>query len=200
MSKFKFQMPKKSITSHETQALNMRTRTTHTDTKSERSDKGISMVDIGGIYLLIIGLHDPRWVQIGGLGYRLFRRGSYGYVGSAIRAMRARLDRHLKDVKRLHWHIDYLLRYADINAIIYGQCRRDEECALANQLSSIFQCIPGFGSSDCRCSSHLFFSHLPSPLMRIGYSSFWRIGLTPRPYWKKPYIRAFDVNLDDGKI
>jgi|GEM_PF-366636 Uri superfamily endonuclease len=153
------------------------------------------MVGIGGIYLLIIGLHDPRWIQIGGLGYRLFRRGYYGYVGSAIRGMRSRLDRHLKGVKRLHWHIDYLLRYADIDAIIYGQCRRDEECALANQLSSIFQSVPSFGSTDCRCSSHLFFSYRRSPLMKIGYSSFRRIGLTPHPYWKKPYIRASDLDL-----
>jgi len=154
------------------------------------------MAEIGGIYLLIIGLHEPRWIQIGGLGYRLFRRGSYGYVGSALRGMRSRLDRHLKNAKRLHWHIDYLLRYADIEHIVYGQCRRDEECVLANQLSSIFQSIPGFGSADCRCSSHLFFSHHRSPLMRIGYSSFRRIGLTPCPYWKKPYIRTSDLNSD----
>jgi Uri superfamily endonuclease len=156
------------------------------------------MVDIGGIYLLIVGLHEPRWIRIGGLGYRLFRRGSYGYVGSALRGMRSRLDRHLKDVKRLHWHIDYLLRYADIEAIAYGQCRRDEECGLANQLSSVFQSIPGFGSTDCRCPSHLFFSRYRSPLTRVGYSSFRRIGLTPRPYWKKPHIRAFDLDLDCG--
>jgi Uri superfamily endonuclease len=156
------------------------------------------MAEIGGIYLLIIGLHEPRWIQIGGLGYRLFRRGSYGYVGSALRGMRSRLDRHLKNAKRLHWHIDYLLRYADIEAIVYGQYRRDEECGLANQLSSVFQSIPGFGSTDCRCSSHLFFSRYRSPLTRVGYSSFRRIGLTPRPYWKKPHIRALDLDLDGG--
>jgi len=172
-----------------------------TDRKApERIEKGISMAYIGGIYLLIVGLYEPRWIQIGGLGYRLFRRGFYGYVGSALRGMRSRLDRHLKDVKKLHWHIDYFLQYGTIEAVAYGECRQNEECALANQLSSIFQSIPGFGSSDCRCSSHLFFSHLRSPLMRTGYSSFRRIGLTPRPYWKKPYIRAFDVNLEDGRI
>jgi Uri superfamily endonuclease len=149
--------------------------------------------EIGGIYLLIIRLHMARWIQIGGLGYRSFRRGSYGYVGSAIRGVRPRLDRHLKHVKRLHWHIDYLLQYAEIEVILYGQCHWDVECALANQLSSIFQPVPGFGSTDCRCSSHLFFARHRDPLIGIIYRSFWLIGLTPRLYWKKPHIRAFNT-------
>jgi len=86
-----------------------------------------------GIYLLVIRLYGPRWIQIGGLGYRFFHRGSYGYVGSARRGMKSRLNRHLKEIKRLHWHIDYLLRYAEIVAIIYGSAIRIRSvCWLTN--------------------------------------------------------------------
>jgi Uri superfamily endonuclease len=151
------------------------------------------MTEIGGVYLLLIRLGSPRWIQIGGLGYRSFRPGSYGYVGSGITGMKPRLDRHLKDVKKLHWHIDYLLRHAEIEGILYGQCRSDKECALADQLSQAFHSIPGFGSTDCRCTSHLFFSLDRSLLAKIGCGSFRRIELTPRLYWKKPHIGAFDT-------
>jgi sugar fermentation stimulation protein A len=151
-----------------------------------------------GIYLLVIRLYGPRWIQIGGLGYRFFHRGSYGYVGSARRGMKSRLNRHLKDVKRLHWHIDYLLRYAEIVAIIYGQCHSDKECMLANELSRIIKFLPGFGSTDCRCTSHLFFSPQQRPLVRVGYGSFRRIGLIPRLYWKKPSMKVFDWYFNNG--
>lgn len=151
-----------------------------------------------GIYLLVIRLYGPRWIQIGGLGYRFFHRGSYGYVGSARRGMMSRLNRHLKEKKRLHWHIDYLLRYAEIVAIIYGECYSDKECMLANELSRIIQFLPGFGSSDCRCTSHLVFSPHQRTLVRVGYGSFGRIGLIPRLYWKKPSMKVFDLDFNNG--
>lgn len=153
------------------------------------------MGEIAGIYLLMIRLHGGRWIQIGGLGYRFFHRGSYGYVGVTRRAMKSRLDRHLKDVKRLHWHIDYLLRYGEIETIVYGQCLSDKECLLASELSRIFQFLPGFGSTNCRCPSHLFFFPHRRPLARAGYGSFRRIGLKPRLYWKKPSMRGVHIGF-----
>ncbi|UCD71468.1 MAG: GIY-YIG nuclease family protein [Syntrophobacterales bacterium] len=156
------------------------------------------MVEIGGIYLLMIRLYGRRLIQIGGLGYRFFHRGSYGYVGSAKRRMNSRLNRHLKDGKRLHWHIDYLLQYAEIEVVVYGQCHSDKECMLAKELSHVFQCLPGFGSTDCKCTSHLFFSPDRRPLVRSGYGSFRRIGLTPRLYLKKPSMRMLDLDFNNG--
>ena len=156
------------------------------------------MVEIGGIYLLLIRLYRLRCIHVGGLGYRFFHRGSYGYVGSARRGMTSRLERHLNDVKRLHWHIDYLLRCAEIELIIYGQCCSDKECVFADELSRIFQYIPGFGSTDCRCSSHLFFCPHRRSLFKVGYGSFRRIGLTQRVYWKRPSIGVFDLDSDNG--
>ncbi len=111
--------------------------------------------------------------------------------------MRPRLNRHLKDVKKLHWHIDYLLRYAKIEIILYGQCYSDKECLLANELSRTFKLLPGFGSTDCRCTSHLFFSSQRGFLVRVGYGSFRRIGLIPRIYWRKPSMRSFSLDLEN---
>ena len=146
----------------------------------------------------MIHLHGPRGIRIGRLGHRFFRRGSYAYVGSARRGMSSRLNRHLKDKKRPHWHIDYLLRYAEIEAIVYGECASDKECALAAELSHSFRSVFGFGSTDCRCASHLFFSIHRSRLVRIGHGSLKRIGLAPRLYWKKPSIVISALDWENG--
>jgi Uri superfamily endonuclease len=151
--------------------------------------------EFGGIYLLLLRIPRQRVIKIGAMGYRVFRRGSYGYVGVARRGLRARLDRHRSAVKQFHWHIDYLLQYGEIEAIVYAPCSRDGECLLANELRPLLQCVPGFGSSDCRCPSHLFFSPSRSILVRVGCEGFRRIGLIPRFYWKKPSIRASDMSL-----
>lgn len=156
------------------------------------------LIQQGGIYLLIIGLSKGRRIQIGRLGHLSFHRGSYGYVGSARRGMKSRLHRHLKDEKPLHWHIDYLLQCAEIEIILYGQSLSDKECALAHELSLPFQFVPGFGSTDCRCMSHLFFSPHRSSLFRVGYDAFGWVGLTPGLYWKKRSIGAFDLDVLSG--
>jgi Uri superfamily endonuclease len=36
---------------------------------------------------------------------------------------------------------------------------KDRECIIATELAKLLTPIPGFGVSDCRCSSHLFYSH-----------------------------------------
>jgi Uri superfamily endonuclease len=155
------------------------------------------MDELGGIYLLIIRLPGRRRITIGGMGYQCFQRGSYAYVGSARKGMKSRLDRHLKDAKRLHWHIDYLLPYGEIEAIVYGQSQSDKECLLANELNRCFQCRPGFGSTDCRCPSHLFYFPHRKALIRAGYGSFRRIGLSPRFYWRKPSLKMPNLDLDN---
>jgi len=157
-----------------------------------------SVTELGGIYLLLVRVPRHRVIEIGAMGQRLFHRGSYGYVGAARRGLRARLDRHRSALKKLHWHIDYLLQYGEIEAIVYAICSRDRECLLANQLGNFLQYVPGFGSSDCRCPSHLFLSPRRRILARVGCESFRRIGLIPRLYWKKPSIRASDTSVKGG--
>ncbi|MEM3736918.1 MAG: DUF123 domain-containing protein [Candidatus Bathyarchaeia archaeon] len=43
------------------------------------------------------------------LGENCFPKGYYVYVSPALRGVKGRAARCLNRVKRLHWHIDYLL-------------------------------------------------------------------------------------------
>ncbi|MEI6450869.1 MAG: DUF123 domain-containing protein [Actinomycetes bacterium] len=64
----------------------------------------------GAPRLYIVLTYVPRRtsVQVGALGPVAFERGWYAYVGSAARARRARVARHLAAGKPLRWHADYL--------------------------------------------------------------------------------------------
>jgi len=72
--------------------------------------------------------------------------------------LRGRINRHLSRVKRVRWHIDYLLEKGRVKGVLYAPTGERLECHLAQRLERVFRSYPGFGSSDCRCSSHLFFS------------------------------------------
>jgi Uri superfamily endonuclease len=114
-----------------------------------------------GTYILVIELPRDCHVVVGALGDLAFRLGYYLYVGSALGGLQARLARHLRPDKRLHWHIDYLLQVGTIRAIWYtlGDARR--ECAWARTLAAMPGIRPAaarFGASDCACPTHLFFS------------------------------------------
>ena len=130
-----------------------------------------------GIYALVLYLPRARGVGAGRLGRRRLAAGWYVYVGSAKRNLVARLARHLRRAKGPHWHIDHLRALAGVKEIWIwpwthgGECRtndRIQECSGAS--------VPwtGFGSSDCRCASHLTrfvqkpaacFGDAPTPLV-----------------------------------
>ena len=111
-----------------------------------------------GSYVLLIELPEEQTITIGSLKAIYFPRGYYAYVGSAMGGFKSRLNRHLKSNKKPHWHIDYLLEKASISEIILCETKDRTECAIAQALSCQFDSIPGFGSSDCKCRSHLFFA------------------------------------------
>ena len=111
-----------------------------------------------GSYVLLIQLPKEETITIGSLKTLHFPRGYYAYVGSAMGGFKARISRHLKSNKKRHWHIDYLLDKASITGIILGETTARTECTIAQALSRQFDSVPGFGCSDCRCHSHLFFS------------------------------------------
>ncbi len=52
-------------------------------------------------------------------------------------------------------------------------------CAIAGALGSCCRPIPGFGASDCRCHSHLFFRPEHEELKSVVISAFKENGLTP---------------------
>lgn len=64
-----------------------------------------------GCYCLIIKLNQNSRIKIGKkLGFIQFEKGYYVYVGSAMNSLESRLKRHLSNDKKLHWHVDYLLK------------------------------------------------------------------------------------------
>lgn len=109
-------------------------------------------------YILLIKIGEEPSLTIGKLGTFQFRPGFYLYVGSARRNLPARINRHLRQDKKLRWHIDYLLTQGEVVEVILVE--EDAECQIANALREMPEVslpIPGFGSSDCKCSSHLFY-------------------------------------------
>jgi len=111
-----------------------------------------------GAYHLLIRLSRPLRMRVGRLGVVGFPAGWYVYTGSAMRGLRARVARHRRRRKRLHWHVDYLLRRGRIVEVIVRPSRRREECRLNARVAALpgaTMPVPGFGSSDCRCVSHL---------------------------------------------
>lgn len=110
-----------------------------------------------GCYCLIIGLEKDCEIRIGKLGKVDFRRGYYVYVGSAMNSLESRIRRHLSEEKRLHWHIDYLLKESEIVDVIYNISTKKVECELSQYLSGKASSVSDFGCSDCKCESHLYY-------------------------------------------
>lgn len=112
-----------------------------------------------GIYILQIVLKKNCKVRIGSIGIIKLCKGVYAYIGSAQSNLEKRIERHLRKRKRRFWHIDYLLslKFAKIEKIFYKTADKKYECSIANDLIKIATTIPKFGSSDCSCTSHLFF-------------------------------------------
>lgn len=106
-------------------------------------------------YQLLLHVEHPVTVCMGKLGVHRFSRGYYVYTGSARRNMRARLLRHLSRDKKLHWHIDYLLRAAPVQ-IVDVYLSEEPECVLNQRVHGTIP-VKHFGASDCRagCGSHL---------------------------------------------
>jgi Uri superfamily endonuclease len=120
-------------------------------------------VSNSGVYVLWLYLPEARTIAVGRLGVFPFLAGIYSYSGSAQRNLQQRLDRHGRLDKKHRWHIDYLRQECCYlgHAVLYDQAK-ETECALTKQLLRIPTAryvVPGFGSSDCSCVSHLI--HIP---------------------------------------
>lgn len=109
-----------------------------------------------GSYILLIELWNPQAIEVGSLREIYFLAGNYAYVGSAMGGFASRLPHHFRENKKPHWHLDYLLQKAEISSVIISDSQVRNECTIAKALMTHFQCIPGFGRSDCKCKSHLF--------------------------------------------
>jgi sugar fermentation stimulation protein A len=110
-----------------------------------------------GSYLLILEIAHSRSVDVGGQGKIMFQKGYYVYTGSARANLTKRIERHLRRRKQFHWHIDYLRDRAESCKALPVRSSEDLEHDLAAALGQVADwSIPRFGSSDCRCPTHLF--------------------------------------------
>lgn len=114
-----------------------------------------------GIYILELFLRKGKEISIGKLGTFFFKNGYYFYVGSAhqVGGIEGRVSHHLTHANKPHWHIDYFRKDAKLKEVHIVIGEKELEHQYASILNK-FLCapIPSFGSSDCKCSSHLFYS------------------------------------------
>ena len=123
-----------------------------------RSPDIIGSLVYGGTYALVVASSDWLRLQVGKLGVHCLPPGYYVYVGSARGGLNGRLKHHLKSEKRLHWHIDYLVKQASVTQIWYAYGENRLECVWNTMVAGLpgaTSIIPGFGASDCRCRTHL---------------------------------------------
>jgi sugar fermentation stimulation protein A len=110
-----------------------------------------------GSYILVLYLKKDRRIRIGQLGEVPFDKGYYLYVGSARKNLGKRIERHRRRRKKLFWHIDYLREHAEFCTALPVRTGASLECKMAREMNEISHWpVPGFGASDCECSTHLF--------------------------------------------
>ncbi len=125
--------------------------------------------DRPGTYVLVLRLARPTTIGVGRLGRFSFPPGWYAYVGSARGSggLAARIARHLRSPKPLHWHVDYLRADARPVEVWYAVGIRKRECVWAQALFDLPGAsvpVPRFGASDCHCQAHLVhFAAPPDP-------------------------------------
>ena len=123
---------------------------------------------LGGTYALWLSCPRSADIRIGALGAHAIPRGWYAYVGSAFGpgGLRARCRHHLRPLRRRHWHIDHLRPAAAVRAIWFTSDPVPREhlwAAVLRKMKNAAMPVPGFGSSDCGCPTHLVhFSTRPS--------------------------------------
>ena len=125
-----------------------------------------------GTYILILRASRTSEIQVGKLGRFKFRDGTYAYVGSAFGpgGLKARIQHHLKPIRSPHWHIDYLRTDAapvQIWGSAYPRKLEHRWSAVLAQSRQTTIPVSGFGSSDCRCQTHLFRLSGPHCLARF---------------------------------
>ena len=110
-----------------------------------------------GSYLVILRLREDKYIAVGKMGTLFFPAGYYVYVGSAMANLTARLERHRRLRKNLHWHIDYLRQAAEFETALPVRSSVSLECPIAQAMEAVADwTVPRFGSSDCSCPTHLF--------------------------------------------
>lgn len=95
-----------------------------------------------------------------------------------MNSLEKRVERHFREDKKLHWHIDYLLKEAELlRAYLIPSEERLEE-RLSLEVSKFGEPVEGFGAGDVRVSTNLYrFEEEPDKIL-VGVLT--RLGLS----WK----------------
>jgi len=142
--------------------------------------------DSSGAYMLLVELPELTHVSIGARITGGLAPGRYLYCGSANGpgGLRARIARHMRSEKKLHWHIDHLTTSGRVLGAWAWE--GGDECTLVDTLGHLPHPIPGFGSTDCAvCPSHLM---------------HWPIGVPALPIRKVKAPPVFTLPLGLGDI
>lgn len=117
-----------------------------------------------GTYVLLIENKKEQEIEIGKLGKFNFPEGHYAYIGSALGEsvnLENRVKRHLSPAseKKLQWNIDYFLGAEEVEVKdVMKFPGKELECELAGMLLGAGKIVAErFGSSDCRCKTHLVY-------------------------------------------
>lgn len=116
-----------------------------------------------GSYALILRCDRSESILIGQLGQMRLQTGFYIYAGSAFGpgGVNARLRHHYQIAANPRWHLDYLRAGCEPmeHWFTHDPERREHDWAATLLTLPGFNApMQGFGSSDCRCKTHLAFS------------------------------------------
>jgi len=135
-----------------------------------------------GSYVLVLHFAETKCLTVGKLGTFAFPTGLYLYFGSALNGLAGRIRRHLRQDKKVHWHVDALTPEAEVVEVAWALGAYRYECSWARAaVERAGATIParGFGSSDCHCPSHLVYLGQVLPGERT--SERWRRVLEALP-------------------
>lgn len=123
-----------------------------------------------GAYVLGLRMDQDWRGSVGRLGVVAVPAGAAAYVGSAMGGLDARIRRHLRPQKPLRWHIDWLTTSCSPVGAVAVPSDERIECLLAADLRrrGWLEGPRGFGSSDCRCRTHLLLGGDGSDLQGIS--------------------------------
>jgi len=125
-----------------------------------------------GTYALILQCLTNEKIQVGHSRQMDVKPGYYIYVGSAFGpgGVIARVSRHCRQTKFRHWHIDYLREFVTPLTVWYSYHSEHLEHHWAQALLDLkdIQAVKGFGCTDCKCYSHLFWTDILSEVDRFS--------------------------------
>lgn len=130
--------------------------------------------DVGkGAYVLFFEVPGEVEIEVGlKRKKRWTLSGTYAYVGSAMKSLEKRVERHLRKDKRKRWHIDYAMEHAIPIAVLLIETELRIEEQLSALLARHFRIVPGFGASDLKTKSNLFAVGSLEELVRLISNEF----------------------------